>query len=371
MPTPKDNHTVTGSPLMCLEFIVIHTIIWGFLLCILFYVVNLLITACYSLPGMDMLFHYFLLPLLYYLHIFFEWPNVMLTALFVTVIRCILRRTKVTLADDIVTINRPRHTDRLLLADFVRPHTVESYVGYHFVGWVFRRRYLIFRNDREKEVKYRLYEYSEKDLNQVVQLLTRINRTEQLAENDKTEILINSFQNTAEVPIDPRRLRNCMLRRLALLCILCLAVSGFSFYLSYKLLLLLPQYGAGSFLDETASGCLLLFLGCFLFLCRALWSLTVNAALQRSCPQKIVFTGNTLQIDHTLYSVNRIQRVIMNSPAKKLSLFGHYQITLITLEGTHKYWLGDTAGLGQGNWETLCRKMQGFLISCPAKLTYR
>lgn len=371
MPTSKDNHSVTGSPLMCLEFIITHTIIWGFLLYILFYFFNLLLTVCYSLPGMDMLFHSFLLPLLYCLHIFFEWPNAMLTALFVTVIRCILRRTTVTLADDIVTIRRPRHTDLLPLTDFVRPKTVESYVGYHFVGWVFRRRYLIFRNDKKKEVKYRLYEYSEKDLNQVVQLLTRINRTERLAENDKTEILINAFQNTTEIPINPRWLRRCLFRRLALLCILCLAVSGFSFYLFYKLLLLSPQYGAGSYLVEIAGGCALLFLCSFLFLCRSLWSLTVNAALQGSCPQKIVFTGNTLQIDHTLYSVNRIRQVIMNSPAKKLSLFGYYQITLDTTEGTHKYWLGNTAGLGQGNWETLCRQMQTLLISSPAKLMYR
>lgn len=61
----------------------------------------------------------------------------------------------------------------------------------------------------------------------------------------------------------------------------------------------------------------------------------------------------------------------MNTPTKKLSWFGHYQITLITLEGTHKYWLGDTAGLGQGNWQKLCRNMQTLLISCPAKLIYQ
>lgn len=370
MSAPKDNHSVTGSPLMGLEFIIIHTIIWGFALSILFYALRFLLTLLWSVPGLDMLLRYFFFPLLYWLGIFFEWPAVMFTALIITIVRLIFRRTKVTLSGDIVTIQRLRHTDRLPLSDFIRSKTVESFIGYHFIGWVFRRRYLIFQNDTGKEVKYRLCEYSEKDLNQVVQLLTRINRTEQLAEEDKTEILMNAFQNTAEIPIDPRRLRNCMLHRLALLCILFLAASVLSFYLLYKLLLL-SQYGRGSFLAETAGGCTLLFLCCFLFLCRSLWSLAVNAMLQKSCPQRIAFAGNTLQIDHTLYSVNRIRRVIMNSPAKKLSLFGHYQITLVTTEGTHRYWLGDTAGLGQGNWETLCRKMQGLLVSCPAKLTYR
>lgn len=372
MPTPKDNHSVTGSPLMCLEFIIIHTIIWGFLLCILFYFLELLLTVCYSLPGIDMLFRYFLMPLLYCMRIFFEWPSVMLTALVVTIIRCILRRTKVTLSGDIITIHRPRHTMRLPLADFIRPHTVESYVGFHSVGWVFRRRYLIFQNGDGKEVKYRLCEYSEKDLNQVMQLLTRVTRTEHLAEDDKTEIMLNAFQNTAEILIDPRQLWKCMLRRLGLLCILSLAVFSVFLRLFYRMLFLPPEYDTAStlFMIIGYGSILLALCGLFLF-CRAFLALLTNAVLHASCPQKIAFAGNMLQIDQTMYSVNRIQQVIMNPPAKKLPLFGHYQITLITLEGRRRYWLGNTDGLGHGSWQTLCRKMQGLLVSCPAKLTYR
>lgn len=368
----KDNHSVTGSPLMIPEFIIIHTLIWGFALCILSYAFEFLLTLLWSLTDMDMQYRYFLMPLLYCLHIFLGWPNVMLTALFVTIIRCILRRTKVTLSGDTLIIHRPGHTDRLLLADFVRPKTVESYVGYHFVGWVFRRRYLIFQNADGKEVKYRLYEYSEKDLNQVVQLLTRINRAEQLAEDDKTEIMLNAFQNTAEIQIDPRQLWNRMLRRLGLLCILSLAVFGVFLWLFYRMLLLPPEYDTASTLFMIIGcGSILLSLCGLVLFCRAFLALLINAAGHVSCPQKITFAGNMLQIGQDMYSVNRIQQVIMNPPAKKLSMFGHYQITLVTMEGTRKYWLGNTEGLGHGNWQTLCLKMQGFLISCPAKLTYR
>ena len=41
MNTPKDDHSVTSSPLMCLEFIIIQTIIWGFLLPVLAYALEL------------------------------------------------------------------------------------------------------------------------------------------------------------------------------------------------------------------------------------------------------------------------------------------------------------------------------------------
>lgn len=372
MPTPKDNHSVTGSPLMCLEFIIIHTIIWGFLLCILFYFLELLLTVCYSLPGIGILFRSVLIPLLYCLRIFFEWPNVLFTALFVTAIRCILRRTKVTLSGDAILIRRAGHTDNLSLTDFIRPHTVESYVSFHSVGWVFRKRYLIFQNAAGKEVKYRLYEYSEKDLNQVIQLLTRINRAEHLAEDDKTEIMLNAFQHTEELLIDPRQLWNRMLRRLALLCILSLAVFCVSLWFFYRMLFLPPQYDtASAVLTAIGYGSILLSLCGLVLLCRAFLALIVNTVLHASCPQKIAFVGNMLQIDQTMYSVNRIRQVIMNPPAKKLSLFGHYQITLITMEGRRKYWLGNTDGLGHGSWQTLCRNMQALLISSPAKLTYR
>lgn len=371
MNTHKDSHSVTSSPLMHLEFIIIHTIIWGFALCVLFYVFQLLLSILRDLPGINML-RRLLMPLLYCLNMFFEWPNVMLTALVITIIRCVLRRTEVSLSDNTIIIRRPGHTDRLFLADFIRPKTVESYISFHFVGWVFRRRYLIFQNDSGKEVKYRLYEYSEKDLNQVMQLLTRVSRTEQLAEDDKTEIMMNAFQNTSEMTIDPRHLWRQMLRPLGILFLLSAASFGVFLWLFYRMIFIPPQYDTGSVLVTIIGyGSIALSLGSLVLLCRSFWALVVNAVLKRPCPQKIVFAGNMLQIDHTMYSVNRIQQVIMNPPARKLPLFGHYRITLITMDGTHQYWLGNTAGLGHGNWQTLCRKMQGLLVSCPAKLTYR
>jgi len=42
-----------------------------------------------------------------------------------------------------------------------------------------------------------------------------------------------------------------------------------------------------------------------------------------SCPQKIVFAGDMLQIDQTLYNVNRIQQIVMNPPDKTPPLLGH------------------------------------------------
>lgn len=355
MHTPEDNHSVKASPLMELEFIMIHTVIWSFLLCILFYALDFL-----------------LIPLFSCLRPLFKWPNVILTALIVTIVRCFLRRTKVTLSGDTLIIRRPGHTDRLSLADYVRPKTVESFVGYHFVGWVFRRRYLIFQNDSGKEVKYRLYEYSEKDLNRVLQLLTRVSRTERLDEADKTEILLNTFQNAVEMAIDPRHLWNRMRLPLILLCILSPVVFCISLWLFYRMLFIPPQYDTGSALLKVIGyGSIVLTLCSLVLLCRALWALIVNAVLRKSCPQKIVFAGNALQIDHTMYSVNRIQQVIMSPPARKLPLFGHYQLTLVTTEGTYRYWLGNTAGLGHGSWQGLCRHMQSLLISFPAKLIYR
>lgn len=364
----KDDHSVTSSPLMSLEFIIIHTIIWGFVLCILFYFLDLLLIISVNFPVINRLLY---LSPLSYLRVFFVWPGVMFTALIITIIRCILRRTTVTLSGDIITIRRLRHTNELSLMDFIRPKTVESYVHIHLIGWFFRRRYLIFRDNKGKEARYRLYEFSEKDLGQVMQLLTRINRTEHLGEEDKTEIMMNAFQNINEILIDPRHLWQHMARRLIPLSVSCLVVFGISSYLFYWMLSMPLPDTLGSVLPMIIGyGSILLCLGSFLLLCRTLQVLLLNAMQKKSCPQKIAFVGNMLQIDHTVYSINRIRQVVMNPPAKKLSWFGHYHITLVTMEGTHKYWLGSTAGLGHGTWQTICRHMQGLLISCPAKLIY-
>lgn len=371
MNTAKDNHSVTSSPLMSLEFIMIHTIILGFALCILLYVLGLLLTILANIPLLNRLLWSLYLSPLYYLSVFLAWPGVMFTALSITLIRCILRRTTVTLSGNDIIIRRMRHTDKLSLADFIRPKTVESYIHIHFIGWFFRRRYLIFQDNNGKEKSCRLYEFSEKDLERVMQLLTRVNRTEHLDEEDKTEIMMNAFQSANEILIDPKYLWKRMSSRLLILFILCLAVFGISSCIFYWMLVVPMPDALGSILPMVIGyGSILLCLGNFLLLCRTLQILILNAIKKRNCPERIVFVGNMLQIDHTMYSINQIRQIIMSPPSRKPSWFDHYHITLVTLEDTHKYWLGNTAGLGHGTWQTICRHMQGLLISCPAKLIY-
>ena len=370
MNTPKDNHSVTGSPLMCVEFMIIHTLIWAFLLVVPIYeVLNLLTGVLWYLP-LGPLRN--LLPLLFLLALFLEWPTVIYTALVITIIRCIFRRTTVTLSGDTVIISRLRHTDRLPLADFIRPKTVESFVSVHFAAWVFRKRYLIFGNHDGKEAKYRLYEYSEKDLEQVLQLLTRVSRAEHLEEDTRTKMMMNAFQNETEILLNPQRLWGRLAGRMAVLSVFSLVIFLVSICLFYEMLMIPPQYDSASVLVQIVGyGSALLSLISLFLLCRASWTLAVNAILKGTCPQKIAFVGNMLQIDRTMYSTNRIQQVIMNPSGRKLPMFGHFQITIITSDGTHKYWLGNAAGLGYTSWQTLCRNMQELLISCPAKLIYR
>ncbi len=369
MNTPQDNHSVTSSPLMRLEFIIIHTIIWGFALCILFYFLDLFLSL---LPHFAMKVRWYMTFLaIDYLQALFVWPGVMITALIISIIRCILRRTTVTLSGDSINIQRRYHEDRLSLTDFIRPKTVESYLHIHLIGWFFRRRYLVFRDNTGKETSYRLYEFSEKDLEQVMQLLTRVNRTEHLDEVDKTEIMMNAFQNANEILVNPRHLWKRMARRLLLLSTLSLAVFMISSWVFYRMLLIPPQYDADTaLLGIIGYGSILLCLCSFALLCFTLQALIRNGLKKKTCPQKIAFVGNMLQIDRTMYSVNRIRQVVMSPPAKKLPWYGHYHITIVTMEGTHKYWLGNTVGLGHGTWQTICRHMQGLLVSCPAKLIY-
>lgn len=369
MNTPKDDHSVTSSPLMCLEFIIIQTIIWGFLLPVLAYALELFLIMPLSnyLRSLSLF-----IPGLYYVLKLFAWPGVMVTALIITVIRCFLRYTTVTLSGSTIIIQRLRHTERLAVSDFIRPKTVESFVNVRFAAWVFRKRYLIFRGDAGKEVKYRLYEYSEKDLEHVMQFLTRINRTESLDENCRTEIIMDAFQNKTEILLDPRRLWGRMAGRLTMFCLF--SPVGFVVFtcLYYELLFSPSRYGSGSAFSHAIGYAAILFsFGSLFLLCRSLWALAVGAVQKSSCPQKIVFAGDMMQIDQTLYSVNRIQQIVMNPPDKKPPLLGHYQITVITADGTHKYWLGNHAGLPYGTWQTLCRNMQNLLISCPARLVYR
>ena len=169
MNTQTDNYSIIGSPLMCLEFMITHTLIWGFLLCALFYFLDLFVL----MPLHDYLGSFlFYILLSYFMRMLFSWPGVMLTALNITIVRCFLRRTRVTLSGNAIIIRRMTRTSVLSLDNFVRPKTVESFVGYNFIGLVFRRRYLIFRDAAGKEVKYRLYEYSKKDLERVMQLIS-------------------------------------------------------------------------------------------------------------------------------------------------------------------------------------------------------
>lgn len=371
MKTPEDNHSVTASPLMSVEFIIIHTIIWSFLLCIAFYFFDFLLSAFSYLPVIGGLRYFFFEPPLYYFWLLLEWPQVMPTALIITIIRCILRHTRVTLSDDKIIIARPWHTDCLFLTDFIRPLSVETNINIHFIGWVFRRRYLLFQNTAGKEVKYRLYEFSEKDLEQVMQLITRVNHTEHLDEVDKTQIMMNAFQNALEISLDPRRIRLHTIRPLAIIGILSLLIFAGSSYLFYQMLHIPPQYDTGSaLLPIIGFGSILFSLFSFLVLAYTLWTLIHHALRRKTCPRKISFAGNMLQVDHTIYSVNRIRQVIMNHPARKPNWLGCYQITIIDMEGTHRYWLGSSAGLDHNTWRTLCRNMQSLLISCPARLVY-
>lgn len=63
MITPKDNHSITGSPLMCLEFIIIQTITWGVALCVLYHFLEVLLV----MPLFSYLRRlFFLMPFLYY-----------------------------------------------------------------------------------------------------------------------------------------------------------------------------------------------------------------------------------------------------------------------------------------------------------------
>lgn len=371
MKTPGDNHSVTASPLMSVEFVIIHTIIWSFLLCIAFYFFDFLLSAFSYLPVIGGLRYFFFEPPLYYFWCLLEWPQVIPTALVITIIRCILRRTRVTLSGDKVIIARLWHTDCLFLADFIRPLSEETNINIHFIGWVFRRRCLIFADAAGKEAKYRLYEFSEKDLEQVMQLITRVTRTEHLDEIDKTQIMMNAFQNVLEISLDPREIWIRTIRPLAVIGICSLFLFAGSSYLFYRMLHLPPQYDTDSaLLTITGFGSILLSLFSLLVLGGTLWTLICHALRRKTCPRKIFFAGNMLQVDHTTYSANRIRQVIMNHPSRKPNRLGCYQITIIDTEGTHRYWLGSSAGSDPNTWWTLCRNMQSLLISCPARLVY-
>ena len=169
MNTQTDNYSITGSPLMCLEFMITHTLIWGFLLCALFYFLDLFVL---------MPLHDYLGSFLFYILLSYFYADALLMA----------RRHADRLKHHdrpLFSAPHPRHLvgqchyhpahdphSVLSLDNFIRPKTVESFVGYNFIGLVFRRRYLIFRDAAGKEVKYRLYEYSKKDLERVMQLIS-------------------------------------------------------------------------------------------------------------------------------------------------------------------------------------------------------
>lgn len=370
--TPKDNRTVTGSLLILPEFLLIQTILWGFGLHLFYYFLDIILVILTRLTGSNLFYRLFFGPPLYYLWPLLDWPQVMAVALILTVIRFFLRRTAVTLSGDVIVIHRLCHTDRLPLSNFLRPETKEAFIRIRYIGWVFRRRYLIFRDEAGKECKYRLYEFSAENLDRVMQLITRVNPTEHLDETLKTSIIMDSFRDIFEISIDPRQI----LRRERLFLLItggCALFIGSLFsYILYLMFHITAPYNPTLLLFLALGSFCLAVISVF-WLCYALWQLLYSTFSIKSCPRRIAFGNGMLRIDDTIYSINRIRRILMTSPAQKPHFWAHYRIKISTLDGSPAYTCrpGSAVSFDFAVWQRICRGMQELLVSCPDKLIYK
>lgn len=296
-----------------------------------------------------------------YLHTIVQWPIGILTGILIAAVVVLLRRTTVLVTRDSVIIRRIGKKIQLSINDFHEPVIRrKQYLLFGVLKKITLKIYLNFfyRNGTKA---YRLFEFSEVELEQVIQSIR-----EQCSENMPVEEKLavqDSFNNMQEdspsnmfslSPEEIGQYERKTILKIGGICIILLAVMMIfilcgidSFKVIFSVLLLCIMLGAT-----------------LVLLLRLSWKI-------KRCPESIRVGGNAVWVGEKYFSYTSVSDISMTSPRKKSdSIYPvQYWMTIKENGEKYKYWLGSQASYGE--YRHLCKIFEQALLMYPNKLRYK
>lgn len=316
------------------------------------------------------------------LHMAAKWPVGILTGIILAAIVMLLRRTTVLVKKDSVVIRRMGRSLQLSIDDFDMP--VIKRKEHHF--WVMKKIatkiYLSFSYLNGTKV-YRLFEFSEMELEQVIQFI-REQCSENMPVEEKLAVWdsLNNIQNVTSgwenmpeagersVGVDspsnmfslsPAEIRWNERKTI-------LKIGGiWLIILAAMLIFILCGFSQSS--GESFKMIFCVFLLCLLLAAVPVQLLQLSWKLKR-CPESIRISGNAMWVGEKYFPYIGVSYISMTSPRKKSdSIFPvQYWMTIKENGEKHKYWLGSQASYGE--YRELCKILEQALIMRPNKLKY-
>lgn len=136
---------IKSSWIMTLETILFFTIILGFILYFSWYALRFLSVGFISF---------------FFLQILLEWPFSLVTGFVIAIIIAFYRKTSITMLDDVILIKRFGYLMEIPKVDIIRFHTKRTQIGYNWLQYTIRRRYLVYYNEKKEEKMLRLYDFN-------------------------------------------------------------------------------------------------------------------------------------------------------------------------------------------------------------------
>lgn len=318
-----------------------------------------------------------------YLHMAARWPVGILTGIILAAIVMLLRRTTVLVKKDSVVIRRIGRSLQLSIDDFDMP--VIKRKEHHF--WVMKKIatkiYLSFSYPNGTKA-YRLFEFSEMDLEQVIQFIR-----EQCSENMPVEEKLavwDSLNNMQEAIVGcgdthekglesvsddspsnvfamlPEEIRQREKKTI-------LKIGGiWLIILAAMLIFIFCGFSQSS--KESFKIIFFMLIACILLAAVPFQLLQLSWKMKR-CPKSIRIEGDAMWVGEKYFPYIGVAYISMTSPRKKSdSIFPvQYWMTIKENGEKHRYWLGSQASYGE--YREICKILERALIMRPDKLKYK
>lgn len=337
---------IKSSWKMTLETILFFTIILGFILYFSWYALRFLSAGFISF---------------FFLQILLEWPFSLVTGFVIAVIIAFYRKTSITMLDDVILIKRFGYLMEIPKVDIIRFHTKRTQIGYNWLQYTIRRRYLVYYNEKKEEKMLRLYDFNASNIEAFIEQL-RLQLSETISPLEKSEMVYEAQRDPDSFHLLPEDILNNEKRSILKIAIFELILS-----LIGVILILLTENDV-SFLPLV--GFVISFFSILLLLVEPI-RLYLLHKRGKTCPRNITYIGTFIVIDHNHYRLNEITEVKMTSPRKKSnSIYPTQYFLCIELNnGTRvRYWLGSESSFSE--YSELCRFVSDSMMIFAEKFKY-
>lgn len=293
-----------------------------------------------------------------YLHVIASWPIGILTGVLIATVVMLLRRTTVLVTRDGVTITRIGKRVQLSIDDFDAPVIRRKEHSFFEVLKKTTLKIYVNVSYRNGTKAYRLYEFSEKELEEVVQYI-REQRNDNIPVKEKIAV-VDSFNvvfSLSRFEIKQHEKKTI------------LKIGGIWLLVLEVMLIVFLRKFADSSMEYLKT---ILFI---VILCTLLGAVPFQLFWIfwkcKFCPQTIRIGGDALWVDGEYFSYLALSYISMTSPRKESdSIFPvQYWITIKSNGKKYKYWLGSQASYGE--YRELCKNLEQALVMRSNKLRYK